>query len=215
MQPQFKTESFSKLTIAEYLKLEQENEQRYEYYDGYAYAMAGGTAAHGRISMNISGEVYMALRGRGNCEIMNSDAKLYLENKNSYVYPDAMTLCNAEESEEIKGAFTNPVVIIEVVSESTEAYDRGDKFGMYRGVESLKHYVLIKQDEAKIDVYSKQDVEKNRLPLWMIQTIEGLEGILELEISPSEIVKIPLARIYDRVVFEGKKSEETEKKEKK
>lgn len=197
MQSQTDKNYNSKLTVEEYVKLEQETNQKYEYYDGEVYSMAGGTSAHSRITMNVSARIHLALLDK-ECEVMNSDTKIFLEHKNNYVYPDAMILCNAEESENVKGAFTNPVVIIEVLSKSTESYDRGGKFRLYTQIPSLRYYILIEQDAAQIDVYSR----KNSTSLWSLQFITGLENNLELIISEREILSIPLNRIYDRVVFE-------------
>ena len=185
------------LTLKEYLQLEQETHQKYEYYNGYVYAMAGGSYEHNTINGNIFIDIGGKLKGKS-CQIMNSDTKLYLENSNSYVYPDAMIFCGEkQQAENYKDAFKNPVVVIEVLSSSTEAYDRGDKFDLYRSIPSLRYYVLVKQDEAKIQVYSRQSPTS----LWNIQTIEGLESSLELVISETETLNVPLTDIYDRIVF--------------
>lgn len=190
----------TRLSLADYLSLEEETNEKYEYYNGYVYAMAGGSYEHNTITMNISSEINLKLKGKS-CQIMNSDTKLYLENKNSYVYPDAMIICGEKEpAENLKGAFKNPVVIIEVLSESTEAYDRGDKFDLYRELPSLRHYILVKQDEAKIHIYSRQ----SSTSLWNIRTVEGLENSLDIELSETLTLYIPLADIYDRIEF-GKK----------
>ncbi len=187
-----------RLTLAEYLELEKDTQQKYDYYNGYVYAMAGGTYEHNTITGNVFSEINQRLKGKS-CQIMNSDTKLYLEKNNNYVYPDAMIICGEKEkAEQHNDAFKNPVVIIEVLSKSTEGYDRGDKFGLYRQLPALRHYVLVKQDEAKIDIYSRQ----NPTSLWNIQTIEGLESALELVISETETLNIPLLDIYDRIVFE-------------
>ncbi|GAB4401632.1 MAG: Uma2 family endonuclease [Microscillaceae bacterium] len=146
----------AKLSLEEYLQLEEDTHQKYEYYDGEVYAMAGGSYRHNTISGNIFSEINQRLKGK-ECQIMNSDTKLYLQKSNAYLYPDAMILCGQKESaESYQDAFTNPVMIIEVLSKSTEAYDRGDKFGLYRKINNLRHYALIKQEEAKIDLYSRQ-----------------------------------------------------------
>lgn len=187
-----------RLTPDLYLQLEQETGQKYEYYDGWIYAMAGGSYEHNTISGNLFSEINQRLKGR-KCQIMNSDTKLYLTQSNAYVYPDAMIICGERKrAEGLQDAFTNPVVVIEVLSDSTEAYDRGDKFGLYRKISTLRHYVLVKQDEAKIDLYSRQSPTS----LWNIQTLEGLESVLELALSETEVVQVPLKEIYDRIVFE-------------
>ncbi len=198
MQPQIDKNYNSKLTVEEYVKLEQETNQKYEFHDGQVYAMAGGTDNHNTITLNISTEIHNRLKGK-ECRIKNNETKLYLENKNKYVYPDAMIICGEQEkAKNLKDAFTNPVVIIEVLSESTQGYDRGDKFGFYRAIHSLRHYVLIEQKEVKIDVFSR----KSSTSLWNIQTIEGLESNLELEISETKTLTISLKDIYYDVVFE-------------
>jgi len=198
MQPQEKYSLNEKLTLEEYLKLEQENDQKYEYYDGQAYAMAGGSFNHNIINGNVYTDINIALRGK-ECITMNSDTKLYIESSNSYVYPDLMVVCGGlEASENYTDALINPVIVVEVVSKSTEAHDRSDKFKLYRTISSLRYYVLIKQDKIQIDVYHR----KTPTSLWSIKTIEGVDKSLELIISPIETLIIPLKNIYDKVVFE-------------
>ncbi|WP_291728085.1 Uma2 family endonuclease [Bernardetia sp.] len=199
MQPQVKYPLNEKLTISEYLKLEQDNQQRYEYHDGYAYAMAGGTDNHNKITMNVSARIHLALLDKP-CQIKNNDTKLWLELVNQYVYPDAMVFCQKpEQAPNLKDAFTNPVVIIEVLSKSTEGYDRGDKLRFYTQIPSLLHYVLIEQDKVQVDIYSR----KNSTSLWDIRFLSDLKNNLELEISDIQTLSIPLSRIYDRVEFES------------
>ena len=183
------------LSLDEYLQLEKDRQQKYEYYDGYAYAMAGGSYAHNTIAGNLMLEVGVRLKGKS-CQIMNSDTKLYLQTKNSYVYPDAMILCEQRrEAEACKDAFTNPVVIFEVLSESTAGFDRGEKFRLYRQIDTLQHYVLLEQDVAKIDVYSR----KNPTALWQIRTLEGLTETLDLELPDDMSLAILLEDIYARI----------------
>lgn len=193
MQPQRET----RLSTSEYISLEQETGEKYEYYNGYVYAMAGGSYEHNTVSGNIFSEINIKLKGKS-CQIMNSDTKLYVESSNTYFYPDAMIICGEkEEVKNLKAAFKNPVVIIEVLSESTEAFDRGDKFDLYRALSSLRHYVLVKQSEPKVQVYSRQ----SPTALWNIRTIEGLESVLDVELSESLTLEIPLSDIYDRIEF--------------
>ncbi len=209
MQPQINYPLNEKLTLEEYLQLEQDNDQKYEYHDGYTYAMAGGTDNHNTITMNISGEIYVALRDK-QCQIKNNDTKLWIESNNTYYYPDAMVFCGKpEESEHLKDAFTNPVVIIEVLSKSTQANDRGDKFRLYTQIPSLRHYVLIEQDKVQIDIYSR----KSPTSLWDIRFLSSLENNLELAISETETLSIPLSRIYDRIEFEKPLENEEKPKE--
>ncbi len=198
MQPQEKYPLNEKLTLKEYLQLEQDNDQKYEYYDGYAYAMAGGSFNHNIINTNITTDINIALRGK-ECTAMNSDTKLYIDSSNSYVYPDLMVACgDLEAAENHTDALTNPVIIIEVLSKSTEANDRGDKFKLYRTVSTLRYYVLIKQDKVQVEIYHR----KSSTSLWSIQTIEGINKSLELILSDTETLLIPLKNIYDKVKFE-------------
>lgn len=185
----------NRLSLEEYLQLEEETREKYEYFAGYVYAMAGGSYEHNTICGNIFSEINIRLK-RTSCQIMNSDTKLYLQRKESYMYPDAMILCGEkEESPELKGAFTNPMVIIEVLSDSTEGFDRGEKFEYYRQIPSLKHYLMIRQDASKIDIYSRENT------LWKIETLTGLESVLELELLSDLKLSIPLEDIYDRISF--------------
>jgi Uma2 family endonuclease len=197
-----------KLTLEEYLKLEEENHQKYEYHDGYVYAMSGGSIPHGFIGGNIYGEIRDKLRGRP-CKPINNDIKLWLKNKNTYVYPDCMIVCGKLElSDNYKDAIINPVVIVEVLSKSTEGYDRGDKFKEYRQIPLLRHYVLISQDKPQIEIYSRQTNLQNDTSLWKITTLEGLDKILSLVLSSTqnreEKIEIALKDIYEDVEFEQK-----------
>ncbi len=180
------------LTVEEYLALEKANDTKYEYHDGSIYAMAGGTINHGLISGNIFGELRTGLKNKNRTAI-NSEIKLHVEAKNRFLYPDAMVICGKiETSEKEKNAVTNPSVIIEVLSESTASYDRGDKFHIYRQIESLQEYILIEQNAAKIDVYKRQG------DLWQISRVTGLEAQLYIEALDLEV---DLRQIYASVEF--------------
>jgi Uma2 family endonuclease len=112
-------------------------------------------------------------------------------------------------AKEYKEAIINPAIIVEVLSESTKVYDRGDKFNLYRAVSSLRHYVLIEQDKVQIDIYSR----KSLTSLWDIRFLSSLENNLELELSETEKLTIPLSRIYDRIEFEKPLESEEKPKE--
>jgi Uma2 family endonuclease len=159
--------------------------------------MAGGTIRHGRISGNIFREVDSKLRlKKSSCSSFNSDIKLHLEKGNRFVYPDMMVVCGKEMlSSTYKEAITNPTVIIEVLSESTANYDRGDKFYFYRQIKSLREYILIEQDKAQIEIFSR--VEAN---FWKIDRIEGLESKLNIS---SVGVEVDLKEIYLNVEFDS------------
>jgi Uma2 family endonuclease len=206
-QPQEEVKE-QKLTFEEYIKIEQENGQKYEYYDGFIIAMSGGTLNHARIAKNITSKIDTILENKGDkCEIFGSDAKLAIEVKNAYVYPDAMIVCGEiEDSKHQNHALTNPKVIIEVLSKSTKGYDKEDKFFLYMLVPSLEYYVLIEQEEPKIHVYHRMKTnltqdkkEENTKSLWQIETITGIDKILSF---PTLDLEIPFTDIYRKVKFE-------------
>ncbi len=185
-----KLDNFS---IKEYLDLEIETNEKHEFLDGSIYSLAGGTINHGRISGNIFAELHVNLKG-SKCNPINSDVKVYVESVNSFFYPDAMVICDEiETSSKDSNSITNPKVIIEVLSKSTASYDRGDKFFLYRQLESLEEYILIDQYKAQIDIH------KRKGDLWKITRVSGIENELEIEVLET---KIKLSEIYDNVKFE-------------
>lgn len=146
-----------KMTEEEYLAFERASEERHEYADGEIFAMSGGTGTHGRIAMSIGGELRVALRGR-KCGVHSSDVRVYIPSSQRYVYPDASIVCGgAEYKDATHDILLNPRVIIEVLSPTTEGYDRGDKFAQYRSIPSVMHYVLAAQDKPLLEVFTRQD----------------------------------------------------------
>jgi Uma2 family endonuclease len=166
-----------RLSLAEYLDLEQSEDVRYEYHDGYLTAMAGGSLNHGLICGNVFGEIREGLKRMGNpCRVINSEVKLHVEAVNSFLYPDAQVICGTiQKSKTEKNAVTNPTLIVEVLSRSTANYDRGDKFFFYRQIPSLEEYVLIEQEKPLVEIYSRQS------GLWDIRRFFGLQSQLELK----------------------------------
>ena len=189
-----------KLTFQEYIKLEQENNQKYEYHNGFVVAMAGGTISHSRISGNIFGKLWSLLDEKGGtCEVFNSDTKLGFKDKQKYLYPDAMVVCGEiEESEHKNHGITNPIIIIEVLSKSTESVDRENKFSSYKEIASLEYYVLISQDKPQIEVYRKLESQDKNKSVWQIETIIGIDKTLSF---PTLDIEIPFADIYRKVEF--------------
>lgn len=193
-----------KLTFQEYINLERENDQKYEYHDGFIVAMAGGTISHSRICKNIVSEIDSILKKQGDkCEVFNSDTKLAFQDKKKYLYPDAMVVCGeVEESEHKNHGITNPIIIIEVlqklITESTEELDREDKFSLYKQIPSLEYYVLILQDKPQLEIYRRMKLEKQdpNKSLWQIETITGIEKKLYF---PTLDIEIPFTDIYRKV----------------
>jgi Uma2 family endonuclease len=179
-------------TPQEYLALERGSPIKNEYYDGAIFAMAGTSREHNLIAGNLHGEIRAALRGRP-CEVYVSDMRVLVSRTGLYTYPDVVAVCGEQrfEGSEVATLLT-PTVIIEVLSASTEAYDRGKKFGHYRRFESLREYVLVAQDEVRVERYTRRGDE------WILTDLIRLEDILHLE---SIGVTVPVREIYARVEF--------------
>jgi len=181
------------LSVKEYIQYEIESNTKFEYHDGKIYALAGGMVNHGKICGNAYNELRIQLKNNeSDCFPFNSDVKLFVESTNSYVYPDSMVVCGEEEAEnDAKNAVSNPVLIIEVLSKSTAAYDRGDKLFLYRGIPSFKEYVLIEQDKHVVDLHFKH---KNS-DLWSLTRYEGLDKVIYLQ---SLAIEISMKELYHR-----------------
>lgn len=139
----------------EYLAIERETDRRHEWLDGAVYAMAGGTLEHGALAAAVAGELRALTLGCG-CQVFSSDAKVRVTATGLATYPDASVVCGRIERDPAdRNAMTNPAVLVEVLSDGTEAYDRGDKFDHYRRIPSLRDYVLVSQHKPQIEVYSR------------------------------------------------------------
>jgi len=144
------------LSIEEYLTLEEEAEVKHEYYQGEIFAMAGGTIAHNQIVRNTLTSIDQFLKD-SNCEVFPSDIKVHVEAVNLFTYPDISIVCGEiERLNNRNDVITNPVVIIEVLSENTQNYDRGNKFRLYRSLPSLKEYILVSSLEVLVERCTKQ-----------------------------------------------------------
>ena len=174
-----------------YLAIERAAETKSEYHHGQMFAMSGGTNSHSRIGVNVCAEFRQALRGRG-CGVTNSDLRLRIPKKGSYVYPDMMISCDEADSRSQSDSAENPILIAEVLSPSTELYDRGVKFGLYKTVESCREYLLISQSEPLVELFSRQ------LGGWLLTEARGVDASIRIESLGCEI---PLAGIYENVTF--------------
>lgn len=177
-------------SITEYLMLEEQADERNEYHQGLIVAMGGGTLNHGIIGSNINTALSNAINDRGlPCIPINGDVRVFIENANSFVYPDSMVICGDIESyKEDEHSVINPVLIVEVLSKSTGSYDRGDKFHKYCSLPSFKEYVLIDQYKPVVDVLFREDNN-----YWKMRTTIGLDKIIELN---SLGITIPMTLIY-------------------
>ncbi len=184
-------------TFDEYLELERANDARYEYIDGQLFLMAGESLAHSQISINIAGEVRAQLKGTP-CQALSPNMKvrtqLHAKYRGRFSYPDLIIVCGTPLfHDKEKDVLTNPVVIFEVLSPSTERYDRGEKFLRFRAeIETLTDYVLIAQDMPLVEHYTR------RSDGWLLVSIDALTGTLNL---PNVNCRLSLAEVYDRVKF--------------
>ena len=145
------------MTYAEYLAAEAVAEVRHEYLNGDVWAMAGGTIEHGALALAVAGELRSALRGKP-CRAFPSDVRVRIPETGLSTYPDVTIVCGElETAPEDKDAITNPIVLVEVLSDSTEAYDRGAKAAHYRRIPSLREYVLVAQAEPRIEVQRRSE----------------------------------------------------------
>lgn len=144
------------LSEAEYLALEEQSQVRHEYVDGQVYAMAGGSQRHNCIALNVASSLLMALRGKP-CRVFMSDVRLKVARDNAYYYPDVMVACGA--TERLAGdqnSLDDPLLVVEVLSPSTETIDRREKLAAYRRLPSVREYVLVNQDSQQVEIYRRQ-----------------------------------------------------------
>jgi len=142
----------------DYLLMEAKANYKSEYFRGEIFMMAGGTPNHNRIKENLSGEIHAVLKKRNSCRSYSSDQRIYIPENSLYTYPDLVVVCNPNKySERDKNAITNPTVIVEVISESSAAYDRGDKFRLYRDIDTLREYVIVNSLNVGAEVYSRME----------------------------------------------------------
>ncbi len=145
-----------KVSYSEYLELERASGQRYEWLDGAVYAMAGGTLVHGALAAAVLRELGNLALPCG-CVPYSSDAKVRVEATGLSTYPDGAVVCGpVEVSPSDRHAMTNPAVLVEVLSDSTEAYDRGEKWAHYRRLASLHDYLLVSQHTQRLELYSRE-----------------------------------------------------------
>ncbi len=181
------------LTPEEYLAAERVAETKSEYFAGERFAMAGGSRAHSMICANVIGESRARLRGSRSCEVHTSDLRIKSAATGLYTYPDVTIVCGAMRfDDDQRDTITNPTVLFEVLSPTSEAYDRGRKFEHYARIPSLRHYVLIDQFRAHVDLLSLEDGK------WTITAADGLDAVLEL---PAIDLDLPLAEIYRQVAL--------------
>ena len=178
-------------TPEEYLALEEKADGKSEYYQGEIFAMAGGSYNRNVIAGNFYSGLNQSLQARP-CVAFTSDMRLFVEQVDLYTYPDVMVVCGQPQF--IKGrtdTVTNPLVIVEVLSNSTQDYDRGLKFEFYRTLDSLRNFLLIDQHRVHVEYFHK--LEDGR---WVLVEFKNAEKTITIE---SIGIEIPIARIYHKV----------------
>lgn len=182
----------------EYLALETDAEHKSEYHDGQIVPMAGGTPNHNQIAGNLYASLNFALKGQP-YRVFIGDMRLWIPQQR-YTYPDIMVVSGQLEfAEGRKDTITNPSIIIEVLSESTENYDRGEKFRLYRTIPTFQEYILIAQSEMHVEQYSKTENSKTATNQWLFSEYDGENAILALTTIQFQI---SLSDIYDKVEFD-------------
>lgn len=179
------------LTPEEYLEIERNAEHKHEYFDGEMFAMAGGSPEHSQVIANVIIELGYQLKKRP-CVVYSSDVRVNVAPTGLYTYPDVTVVCGSPQfSDDQKDTLINPLLIVEVLSDSTEAYDRGRKFDMYRTLPSLREYLLVSQLEPRLALYTRQPDDR-----WLLSDAIGREAALHLE---SVDCVLALADVYLKV----------------
>jgi Uma2 family endonuclease len=181
------------LTEAEYLAFERASPTKHEYYRGYVYAMTGASERHNLITANVIAALHSQLRQKP-CRVYPSDLRVKVQKTGLHTYPDILVVCGKPEfTDDAIDTILNPIVIIEVLSPSTEAYDRGMKFQNYRTIETLRDYLLIAQDESYIEQYTRQEPGE-----WVLREFISSLDLLTLA---SIACTLALADVYEHVTF--------------
>ncbi|HEV3050821.1 MAG TPA: Uma2 family endonuclease [Longimicrobium sp.] len=184
------TAALTRYTPEEYLALERNAEFKSEYIDGRIVAMTGASIPHNAIVSSLHGALYLRLR-EGPCQLFVSDQRVQVADGRRYTYPDLVAVCEPPKAaDEVQDTLTNPALIVEVLSPSTEGYDRGEKFEHYRSIESLQEYVLVAQDRVSVERFVRQG------KFWVLASFSSLDEEIELT---SVGCTIPLREIYEKV----------------
>lgn len=183
-------------TPEEYLDMEEHSEIRHEFVNGEIYAMSGGTATYNQLAVNVAFALESIIRkNKLPCRSFVNDLRLHIKKSNIYTYPDIMLICGKIEFDAGRqDVVLNPVVIFEVLSESTGNYDRSRKFAAYRQIPSLEEYVMIDQTRVYIEIF-----RRDKSKFWVFEALENLKDVLKLK---SVGIDVSLAAIYEGVEVE-------------
>lgn len=179
-------------SVEEYLQMERNAAFKSEFHDSQIFAMTGASRKHNLVAGNIYRELSLQLKNRP-CEAYINDMRVKTLESQSYHYPDITVVCGTPQFEDAQlDTLINPTILIEVLSPSTEAYDRGGKFALYRKITSLREYLIVKQDLASIERYVRQG------EVWILSEAVGIEAIISIE---SIDCMLNLREVYDKIIF--------------
>lgn len=185
--------AFKYKTPEEYLTLERAAVEKHEYYKGEIFAMSGNTMPHNRIQVNFLIAAGNFLKGKS-CEVFGGELRVHVPLNEWYTYPDAIIVCEEPQLlDEEFDTLLNPTVIVEILSKSTQSYDRGDKFSLYRSIASLQQYILISSLKVAVEHYQRQPDNS-----WLLKETSNEQD--SLYISPIQLY-LPLSQIYAGVTF--------------
>jgi Uma2 family endonuclease len=181
-----------RMSQKEYLEFERRSDEKHEYLDGQIFAMPGAKRNHNKIVANLSGLLWQNLKSK-DCEFYPNDMRVFIPKTGLYTYPDLVVVCGDPQFlDAVPDTLLNPVLLIEVLSESTEGYDRGKKFQHYRSIDSLNEYILVSQNEARIEKYLKQGDG-----FWALSEAIGLESAIQIDSIDCEFT---LGDIFAKVI---------------
>ena len=184
-------------SLEQYLEKELQAVQKHEFFNGKIILMSGGTYNHNKIATNVISLIDQLIDLQNlNFNVLNSDQKIYIEQENIAVYPDALVILDEPQYwKNRKDLITNPMVIVEVLSKSTLRYDRGEKFILYQNLESFKEYVLIDQNQAHAEIWYRI-----ALNTWQKTTVSGLDQMVNIR---SMGIELNLKDVYKKIDFEN------------
>lgn len=180
-------------SIEDYLIAERAATEKHEYYKGEIFAMSGASLRHNKIQMNLTRRIGNILDGKP-CDIFGSDLRVHIPSNSLFTYPDAVIVCGEPQLlDDTQDTVLNPTVIFEVLSPSTQSYDRGDKFKLYRDIPSLQEYILVATDKLGVEQYCKQPDGT-----WTLQELKNITSAITIFTINCTL---PLAQLYEGVVF--------------
>jgi Uma2 family endonuclease len=177
----------TRYSVEEYLQLEESTREKHELFQGEVFAMGGASEAHNLIVLNVGAELRQELRGKP-CRVYPSDLRVKVDPSGLYTYPDVVLVCGQPRFEQPGETLLNPTLLVEVLSDSSEAYDRGRKSEQYRTIASLTDYLLIAQDRVLVEHYSRQPEDR-----WLLHAANRLDDSIAID---SLGCALPLTEVY-------------------